>query len=353
MKSNIRNFVRTPGAGAVIDRGQGQMWPINGASKAKRIKWGAAQNQISWSYMKMLREGNKTLKVYDINPYVEVYRFYDNLYGLFNQNLDGAGDVWMWLVIGPEKAMVIDTACGLGDLKGLIDEITGKMPLIVVNTHGHSDHSRGNSQFGKVFCYEALAPKLEEQDEHIWDKYFDENGNPQWLEFDRNDIPPFKKYEIVGVPDGHIFNLGGDYDVELVFTGGHANEHAMFLDKKGRFLFAGDNVCSDVTGCGNGGGKYANLSTFSKALTKLVERIDEYDYIFPGHFMVNLENYLMVSLLETVNAVIADPGCYDYKITHISGGGGPGRVRMHKFIRGFSTIAYTESGIYVPDDPAS
>jgi hypothetical protein len=67
--------------------------------------------------------------------------------------------------------------------------------------------------------------------------------------------------------------------------------------------------------------------------------------------MVNLENHLMFSLLETVNAVINDPNCYDYKITHISGGGGPGRVRMHKFIRGFSTIAYTESGVYVPDEP--
>ena len=82
------------------------MWPIKGASKAKRIKWGTPQNQISWAYMKMLREGNKTLKVYDVNPYIEVYQFYDNLYGLFNQNCDGAGDVWMWLVIGPEKAMV-------------------------------------------------------------------------------------------------------------------------------------------------------------------------------------------------------------------------------------------------------
>ena len=79
------------------------MLPIKGASKAKRIKWGSPQNQISWAYMKLLRENNKTMKVYDINPYIEVYQFRDNMYGLFNQNCDGAGDVWQYLIIGPEK----------------------------------------------------------------------------------------------------------------------------------------------------------------------------------------------------------------------------------------------------------
>jgi glyoxylase-like metal-dependent hydrolase (beta-lactamase superfamily II) len=325
----------------------GQMWPINGASRAKRLKWGAAQNQISWAYMKMLREGNKTMRVYDINPYIEVYRFYDNLYGLFNQNVDGAGDVWMWLVIGPEKAMLIDTACGLGDIKGLVDEITGGMPLIVVNTHGHPDHARGNCQFDKVHCYTSLAPVLEAQNEHMWDNLYDENGKNIWLEFDRKDLPTFRKYEIVGVPDGYTFNLGEDYEVELVFTGGHAAQHAMYLDKKGRYLFAGDDVCSDVTGCGNGG-QFANLTTYRDCLTRLVARIDEFDYIFPMHFMVNLENHLLVNILETLNEAISDPDSYDYKIMHISGSGGPGRERMYKFIKGFSTIAYTENGIYPP-----
>jgi glyoxylase-like metal-dependent hydrolase (beta-lactamase superfamily II) len=198
---------------AVQTKLTGEMWPIKGASKAKRIKWGTPQNQISWAYMKMLREGNKTLKVYDVNPYIEVYKFYDNLYGLFNQNCDGAGDVWMWLVIGPEKAMLIDTACGLGDMKKLVDEITGKMPLIVVNTHGHPDHARGNAWFDKVYCYETLVPVLEQQNGKMWDNLFDKDGKNIWLEFDRKDLAPFKKYEIVGVPDGYTFNLGNNYEV--------------------------------------------------------------------------------------------------------------------------------------------
>jgi glyoxylase-like metal-dependent hydrolase (beta-lactamase superfamily II) len=334
---------------------KGQMWPIQGASKAKRILWGAAQNEISWAYMKMLREGSRSMKVYDINPYVEVYRFYDNLYGLFNQNCDGAGDVWMWLVIGPRKALLIDTAYGLGDLKGLVNTITGGMPLTVVNTHIGPDHVLGNCRFERVYCHEYDFDAIKDKCKPgAWDYLFDKDGKNIWLQFDRKDLPVYKNYELVAVKDGHTFNLGGDYDVELVWTAGHSPGHSMYLDKKRRYLFAGDDVCSDVTGCGSGpgqgrpNGQYANLSTYRDCLTKLVARIGEYDYLFPGHFMVNLENSVLVHLLDTLNEIIAKPDGYDYKVVQQGGTGGPGRERMFKFVKGFSTVGYTQTGVFPP-----
>src|ERR1022692_4657995 len=58
-------------------------WPIKSELKSRRIKFETPQNQISWAYMKELRENNKTRKIYPVNPYVEVYQFRDNLYELF------------------------------------------------------------------------------------------------------------------------------------------------------------------------------------------------------------------------------------------------------------------------------
>ena len=334
---------------------QGQMWPINGASKAKRLKWGSPQNQISWAYMKLLRENNKTMKVYDINPYIEVYQFRDNLYGLFNQNCDGAGDVWQYLIIGPNKAMLIDTAFGLGDQKGLVDKITGGVPLIVVNTHLGPDHSFGNVLYDTVYCHEYEVENIKNRVKPgAWDYLFDEKGNNIWLQFDREDLPKYKEFKLIGVPDGYTFNLGGDYDIQLVWTAGHSAGHAMYIDKKGRSLFAGDDVCSDVIGCGSGprpggvNGQYCNLTTYRDCLAKLVKRLDEFDYIFPGHFMVNLENHLLINILETLNEIIADPESFAYQVERAGGQGGAVNIRMHKFVRGFSTIAYTKNGIYPP-----
>lgn len=332
----------------------GQMWEIKGKSKAKRLKWGDPQNTISWCFMKELRENNKTCKVYNVNPYIEVYQFKENVYGLFNQNCDFAGDVWEYLIIGPEKAMLIDTAFGLGNIKGLVDEITGGMPLIVVNTHEGPDHVLGNPQFEKVYCNEYEVENIKARCKPgAWDYLFDENGNNKWLQFDRKDLFGYRDYELIGVPNHTIFNLGEDYDVEMIWTAGHQPGHVMYLDKKGRNLFAGDCVCSDVISCGAGynprrhNTEYCNLTAYRDRLAKLCERLDEFDYIYPGHFMVNLENHLLLDILDALNAVIADPNCYDYKVVHEGSTGT--RTRYHKYVKGFGTIAYAMEGVYYPE----
>ena len=58
--------------------------------------------------------------------------------------------VQMFLIEGDEKAMLIDTGAGIGDLKAQVEKLTDK-PLIVVNTHGHVDHTGGNMQFDEVW----------------------------------------------------------------------------------------------------------------------------------------------------------------------------------------------------------
>lgn len=333
-----------------------RMWPINGGSKAQRIKWGAEQNYYSWAYMKLLREKDKTKRIYDCNPYVEVYQFRENLYGLFNQNCDGAGDVWQWLIVGSDKSMLIDTAFGLGDTKALVDTITGGMPLIVVNTHSHVDHAYGNCRFDRVYCNEYELPLLHNQHEHMWDYLFDENGNNIWLQFDRKDLPEWKQYEKIGVPDGHTFDLGDGYEVELVWLGGHSPGMAGYLDKKTRIFFAGDDLCSDVCGVANGGRpgmpnrKYANLVTFRDNLAKLVNRFAEFDYVYPSHFIVDLENSVLAAELDACNAILEHPENYDDCYATASPTGGPPRERKYKNIRGFSTIAYNDNGLYPTEE---
>ncbi len=329
-----------------------QNWPIKSELKSKRIKWITEMNFISWAFMKELRENNKTRKIYDVDPYVEVYQFRENMYGLFTENADGMGDVWMYLVIGPEKAMLIDTSFGIGNLKGLVDEITGGMPVIVVNTHCSFDHSFGNSPFGKAYCHEYAVNAMKAQNTPTrWDYLFDNDGNCIWMEFDREDIIPFEEYEIVGCPNGQIFNLGDDYDIELIWMPGHQAGHAMFLDKKGRTLFAGDDVCSDVIGAGGGPkpgaeyGEYFTIEAFRDELVKLVDRLDEFDYMFPGHFIVNLESALLIDILNTCNAIVENPQDCDFKFS-ATDKNGVSRERLFKYVRGFGSVGYTMNGVY-------
>ena len=54
--------------------------------------------------------------------------------------------VYMDLILGDQKALLVDTGYGLGDLENFVRQITA-LPLVIVNTHGHVDHACGNWQF--------------------------------------------------------------------------------------------------------------------------------------------------------------------------------------------------------------
>ncbi|MGM9594228.1 MAG: MBL fold metallo-hydrolase [Candidatus Onthomonas sp.] len=322
---------------------------------SKPVQEEGFSDYMTEAWYKMLRTANKTKRVYDVDPYVEVYQFRENLYGFLNHIIDSGGLVWMWLIIGPEKAMLIDTSFGVGDLKGLVDEITGGMPLIVANTHCSPDHSYGNCQFDRCYSHQLQAPDMEwKQNEGIRKYLTDDDGKPIWVEFDPKDFVPFKRYEFVGVPDGYIFDLGQGYEVELINVPGHQPGHSTYLDKQGRFLIGGDAF--PIGGLTGGSDFHADArharddfqgswlpsedsmrkcTTLRDALIRLSRRLNEFDSIFCGHGVQDLNSHLVLDMIETCNQIIANPDDYD---------GTRGDRRLKK-IRGGGYMPYFENGV--------
>jgi len=287
--------------------------PIKSNLKSKRIIW-EEEKPIRWSFMKILREFCTLKREYPVNPYAEVYQFRDNLYCIFTESFDGAGDPWMYLIDGPEKCMLIDTAFGVGDLKGLVKEIVGDKQVIVVNTHAHYDHAYGNCQFDTCYCHEYEVPRMKEKNNpHIWDYLFDENGESIYTEFDRNDIVPYHEYKIVGVPDGHIFDLGGGYRVEAVHMPGHTPGQCAYYDLQNHIIFIGDT--SGIGGAiqGESYGEYCTVSALRNSLRKLKPRFSEIQGVFPGHGMLDQSSIILQYLLDAAEAVVDHPDRYDGK----------------------------------------
>ncbi|MEM2921050.1 MAG: MBL fold metallo-hydrolase [Candidatus Bathyarchaeia archaeon] len=300
----------------------------------------------SWEWVVKLRENQKLRKVYDVNPFAEVFSLHENVYSIYTESADGMGDPWMHLIVGTEKAMLIDTSFGIGNLKGLVEELTGHMPLIVANTHHHIDHAFGNCQFDRVYCHEYSVPYLKQQrNPHAWDHLYDENGKGIWLRFDKEDIIPYREYEIVGCPNNHVFDLGGGHKVELIFMPGHAPGGCCYLDKRNRILFAGDTLLSmrvSVSGPREGMpySEFCTVTAFRNELEKLVRRIEEFDSVFPGHFILGLDRSVVRNMLDACNAVLANPNSYDYTEINTRG-----REMKMKRVKGLGVLAYTDSSI--------
>lgn len=312
---------------------------IDSPIKTRRFDMEELIYHTCWAFMRELRTHNRTKRIYEVDPYAEVYKFRDNLYGIFAENIDGKGDAWSYLIEGPEKALLIDTNFGLGDMKGLVRELIGDKELLVANTHPHPDHAGGNAQFEEVHILKEDAPMLRQrrEDPLLNDKILNSDGSFKYVEFDIRDMIENKPYEIVEISNGHIFNLGGGYEVEAIRLAGHSKGQAAFLDKKNRTLFPGDDVIAMRVGLGSK--EPGTVREFRENLGKLALRIDEFDGIFPGHFIVDIDSSAILDMLDTLDAIIADPSNYDYLERGSRG------VTYCKTVKGLGCIGYQQEGV--------
>lgn len=139
--------------------------------------------------------------------------------------IDDAGDSTVYLVLGQEKAMVIDTACGLEDLHAVVRTLTD-LPLVVVNTHGHCDHIGCNPYFDEAWLHPA-DDDLAARHFALYEKEYAALGLTPC---------PFRSLSI-----GQVFDLGG-LTLEVVALPGHTAGSIGLLDRQDRLLFSGDAI---------------------------------------------------------------------------------------------------------------
>ena len=171
--------------------------------------------------------------------------------------------VHCFLLVGEKYSLLIDTAYGEGDLLAVVKKITQK-PLIVVNTHGHLDHSGGNGFWEKV--------------------WMGKGGEIPARQVDASKLP-FPTYEIVFLSDGQIFDLG-DRQVEAISIGAHHDSSFAFLDKKNKTLYTGDEVESgQVLLFVNDAETQTDVlvARHLENMKKLKLRSDEYVRLMPAH----------------------------------------------------------------------
>ena len=264
--------------------------------------------------------------VYDEDPYMTVYSFHEGVYSMYGKDLsmpdEEYGGSWIELIIGEERAMLIDTGFGIGSLKSLVDKLTGGMELIVVNTHSHADHSGGNSQFGKIYCHEYEAEELRDSltMEH-WlreDERFKSSAN-----YSAEDILPFKTYDVVGCKNNTVFDLGGGHEVELIYLPGHTAGGCTYLDKKNRILFSGDAIMSPNQNLGFRSAHHPEKLTvqaYYEELVKLSARLDEFDCLYSGHRSFILDKSVVTDVTAACKDILEDPDCnevYEMMMNHL------------------------------------
>ncbi len=139
-----------------------------------------------------------------------------------------------YLVVGEEKALLIDTGFGMGSLKAVVEKLTDK-PVILANTHGHPDHGGGNFEFGAPYLHPADAALYAYK---CSDARFEEASH--WPMDGDVKLQPYQA-ETLPLADGQSFDLGGRV-IETICTPGHTAGSVCFYDRETGALFTGDNT---------------------------------------------------------------------------------------------------------------
>lgn len=166
--------------------------------------------------------------------------------------LPGWGYVISYLVLGEKKALLVDTGFGISDLKAYVRSLTD-LPLIVLNTHIHPDHSGGNGQFDTVYVGEH------ETDEADGVLFYQ-------IPCQRDACDAVKNgggYRFEFLKDGDTLELGGRA-LRVVEIPGHTPGSIALFDENTRLLLSGDAILKRVFyGAG------VPLSVYRAALVKI------------------------------------------------------------------------------------
>lgn len=253
----------------------------------------------------------KEHKVYDVDPYVMVFEDED-VPGIFHIYYDAhskGASAWMHLIVGQERALLIDTAFGIGDLRSLVETLTDK-PVDVVNTHFHGDHSAGNGQFETIFIHKYDIPYLE-MSEKAENRLLPAPGT-----YREEDIIPLRSAKHIAMEDGFVFRLGEGHEVEVIHMPGHAAGGCMLLDRKYNLLFSGDAVVFTPTLII---GKfpapyypeYLTVTAFRDALKKALPKCQNVKKLYTGHSVQGISPVYLTDMMDCCEKIIAHPDQYE------------------------------------------
>lgn len=205
------------------------------------------------------------------------------------------------LVVGTERAVLIDTGMGVGDIRAVVDDLTD-LPVTVLLSHTHWDHVGGNTGFDEILVHPAEAEQLS--------KGFGNERLQRWFAPQQliGPLPAGVTVETLSIPpssatgdlvEGQTIYLGGR-TLEVLHCPGHSPGGLVFLDRANGVLFS-----TDVAYRGNlyvyGG---PTMTTYGHSLQRLAALAPDLRVLYPSHNDAVVEPGVLPRLATLLQQVI-------------------------------------------------
>ena len=206
------------------------------------------------------------------------------------------------LIIGTERALLIDTGTGVGDLRSLVTELTA-LPLTVLHSHAHWDHIGGTHRFvgmAELLIHAAEAANLaagRSLDRRHEDFAPERLAGPLPTAYAA--IPPIVATGLVH--GGVTFDLGGR-TLEVIHAPGHSSGGVVVLDRANGILFSTDAAYPGALYCYSDD---ADLDVYRTTMAMLAELAPALRVVYPSHDRSPMDPTLLPKMRDGLEAIAA------------------------------------------------
>lgn len=160
------------------------------------------------------------------------------------------GKVHSFLLVGEEKAVLIDTGLGIDNIKRITDLLTD-LPIIVLTTHVHTDHIGSHGEFENIYVHKKDSDWLINgikglSIEQIRKVISRDITIPTPETFDPDTYIPYRGEPRGFLADGDVIDIG-NRELIVYHTPGHSPGHICILNATNGYLFTGDLLYDETT----------------------------------------------------------------------------------------------------------
>jgi glyoxylase-like metal-dependent hydrolase (beta-lactamase superfamily II) len=210
-------------------------------------------------------------------------------------------EVKSYLVLGSERAALIDTGMGVGDIRRLVEGITS-VPISVIQSHAHNDHIGGAWQFEDIGIHPSEAEDLAagQSAARLANWFADsEMSGPLPSGFNSNgySIPGKRPTRTYG--DGDVVELGRR-TLEVIHAPGHSRGGLVLLDRANRALYSTDVVYLRSLYLLN---PDSSVPDYVTTLERLSELVPELVRLYPSHGPSPISPQLIPQMLDGMRQI--------------------------------------------------
>jgi len=230
----------------------------------------------------------------------EVYRVSPGVFAIYEPHQ--YEEVISYLIVGSQRGLLFDTGLGIGNLRPIITALTS-LPITVLNSHTHFDHTGGNWQFNEVLALDIPFTRRNAEGashDQVSDAVLPERfcgDMPPGFRPEEYSIRPFRISGIV--KDGQAIDLGGR-SLEVLLTPGHTPDSLCLLDHRNRILFIGDTFYP--------GPIYlyvpeTDVAAYERSIGRLATLVPQLDVLLTAHNLPVSRPEMLVRLADAFRQV--------------------------------------------------